>query len=534
MAPITPEITSNIQWISQMSVDVESTAGRKTSIIGTIGPKTNSVEMITQLRNAGLNVVRMNFSHGTYEYHKSVIENTRKSVELYPGRPVAIALDNKGPEIRTGIMKDDIEIAISENHEMIFSIDDQYANQCTDEILYIDYKNLPKVIKVGKMVYIDDGVLSFEVTEILEDGIRVVSKNSGKLSSHKGVNLPNTNVDLPALSEKDKADLRFGVEQKVDYIFASFVRRGQDVKEIRKVLGEDGKNIKIISKIENHQGVENFDDILRETDGVMVARGDMGIEIPLERVFIAQKMMITKCNLAGKPVICATQMLESMTYNPRPTRAEVSDVANAVLDGADCVMLSGETAKGNYPIEAVKTMHEICQLAESVVCYPAVFNELRSLTALPTETTETVACASVASAHEQTAGAIIVLTTSGNSARLIAKYRPRAPIIVVTRNPQTARQVHLYRGCFPFYYPKASSSAASRLPTAVSTSHLSTPENAPWQEDVDSRIKWGMEQAIKYGLLQGGQPVVAVQGWKGGLGNTNTLRIIYAPSKFSD
>ncbi|KAI8967650.1 pyruvate kinase [Mycotypha africana] len=489
--------------------------------------------MITQLRNAGLNVVRMNFSHGTHEYHQSVIENTRKSAQLYPGRPVAIALDNKGPEIRTGNMKDNIELPIQAGHEMIFSVDEKYANECTDQVMYIDYKNLPKVIAVGKFVYIDDGVLSFEVTEILEDGIKVIARNNGKLCSHKGVNLPNTNVDLPALSEKDKVDLRFGVEQKVDLIFASFVRSGQDVRDIRDVLGEEGKHIKIISKIENHQGVENFDEILQETDGVMVARGDMGIEIPLERVFIAQKMMITKCNLAGKPVICATQMLESMTYNPRPTRAEVSDVANAVLDGADCVMLSGETAKGNYPIEAVKTMHDICKLAESVLCYPAVFNELRSLTALPTETTETVACAAVAAAHEQRAGCIIVLTTSGNSARLISKYRPRAPIIVVTRNPQTARQVHLYRGCFPFHYPKASSSAAARLSATATTanSQLSPADNAPWQEDVDSRIKWGMEQAMKYGLLKHGEPVVAVQGWKGGLGNTNTLRVIYSPVK---
>ncbi|KAG1086762.1 hypothetical protein G6F42_020863 [Rhizopus arrhizus] len=257
----------------------------------------------------------------------------------------------------------------------------------------------------------------------------------------------------------------------------------------------------------------------------------MGIEIPLERVFIAQKMMITKCNLAGKPVICATQMLESMTYNPRPTRAEVSDVANAVLDGADCVMLSGETAKGNYPIEAVRTMHEICKLAETVLCYPAVFNELRSLTPLPTETTETVACAAVAAAHEQGCGAIIVLSQSGNSARLISKYSPHAPIIVVTRNPQTARQVHFYRGCFPFHYPRASSAAAARLSASASAhAHLSPADNAPWQEDVDDRIKWGMEQAMKYGLLKSGQPVVAVQGWKGGLGNTNTLRVIYSPA----
>ncbi|ORX45121.1 pyruvate kinase [Hesseltinella vesiculosa] len=473
----------------------------------------------------------MNFSHGSYEYHQSVIDNTRKSVELYPGRPVAIALDNKGPEIRTGNMKGGVEVPIQAGHEMVFSTDNQFSDGCDGAVMFIDYKNLPKVIKVGKKIYVDDGVLSFEVLEVIDDkAVRVKACNNGKLCSRKGVNLPGTDVDLPALSEKDKADLRFGVKNGVDLIFASFVRRGQDVRDIRAILGEDGKNIKIISKIENHQGVQNFDDILKETDGVMVARGDMGIEIPLERVFIAQKMMIKKCNLAGKPVICATQMLESMTYNPRPTRAEVSDVSNAVLDGADCVMLSGETAKGSYPVESVKTMHDICLLAESVLCYPAVFNELRQLTALPTETTETVACAAVSAALEQKAGAIIVLSTSGNTARLLSKYRPEAPIIVVTRNDQTARHVHLYRGCFPFHYPKKANSLTSHVsPGSNAVAHLSPADYAPWQEDVDARIMWGMEQAIKYGLLKHGQPVVAVQGWKGGLGNTNTLRVLFTP-----
>lgn len=511
-----------------MDVDVQPTAGRKSSIICTIGPKTNSVEMVTQLRNAGLNIVRMNFSHGSYEYHQSVIDNTRKSVELYPGRPIAIALDTKGPEIRTGNMKDDIEIPIKAGHEMIFSTDDQYFNSCDDKVMYLDYKNITKVIEVGKVVYVDDGVLSFEVLEIGDVDLKVRAINNGKLCSKKGVNLPRTAVDLPALSEKDKDDLRFGVKNGVDMIFASFIRRGQDITDIREVLGNDGRNIKIIAKIENHQGVQNFDEILRETDGVMIARGDMGIEIPCERVFIAQKMMIAKCNLAGKPVICATQMLESMTYNPRPTRAEVSDVANAILDGADCVMLSGETAKGNYPIEAVKTMHTTCVLAESVLCYPPLFDELRALTPRPTETTETVASSAVSAAHEQNAGAIIVLTTSGNTARLVSKYRPRVPIIAITRNPQTARQVHLYRGCFPFMYPKATSASAARA-LSSSAAYLSPAETAPWQEDVDQRLSWGMEQAIKYGLLKSGDPVVAVQGWKGGLGNTNTLRVLITP-----
>lgn len=277
---------------------------------------------------------------------------------------------------------------------------------------YVDYKNITKVIEKGRVVYVDDGVLSFEVLDIPDSKtVRVKCLNNGKISSRKGVNLPKTDVDLPALSEKDKADLRFGVKNNVDMVFASFIRRGSDITAIREVLGEDGKQIQIIAKIENQQGVNNFDEILKETDGVMVARGDLGIEIPPAQVFVAQKMMIAKCNLAGKPVICATQMLESMTYNPRPTRAEVSDVANAVLDGADCVMLSGETAKGNYPKESVSMMHNTCLLAEVTIPYVSLFNELRSTTPKPISLSETCAVSAVSASLEMGAGAILVLTT---------------------------------------------------------------------------------------------------------------------------
>nr|CAG8496581.1 3911_t:CDS:10 [Entrophospora candida] len=493
-------IKTNLEWVSSLVVNKPVKNSR---------PKTNSVEMLSKLRNAGMNIVRMNFSHGSYEYHKSVIENTR---EVNYGTPVAIALDTKGPEIRTGLMRDNVEIDITAGHEMTFSTDEKYAECCDSDVMYIDYKNITKVIEVGKYIYVDDGILSFKVLEIHDDHVRVHAVNDGKLCSKKGVNLPNTNVDLPAVSEKDKNDLLFGVENDVDIIFASFIRRAQDIIQIKSILGEKGSNIKIIAKIENQQGVDNFDEILKEADGIMVARGDLGIEIPASHVFVAQKMIIAKCNIAGKPVICATQMLESMTFNPRPTRAEVSDVANAVLDGADCVMLSGETAKGYYPIEAVKMMHETCLIAESVICYPPLYNELRAITPLPTQTTETIASAAVSAAHEQSAGCILVLSTSGNTARYISKYRPRCPIITVTRDEKTARQLHLSRGCYPFIYHFGNDS-----------------DDCNWQDDVESRISWGIQQAIEFNMLKSGDCVVAIQGWKGGLGNTNTIRIITAP-----
>ncbi|KAF8269324.1 pyruvate kinase [Lactarius quietus] len=513
-------IRSRLEWnaslrpVAAPQTTEETKYQRKTSIIATIGPKVNTVEKLTELRRAGVNIVRMNFSHGEYEYHQSVIDNTRKMVAADAGRPVAIALDTKGPEIRTGLMRNGQDIPISAGHEFIVTTDAKYKDICDDKYLYVDYTNITKVTAPGKLIYVDDGILSLLVLSIDHTSVRVRAINNGTLSSRKGVNLPKTPVDLPALSEKDKRDLLFGVKNGVDMIFASFIRRAQDVRDIREVLGPDGANIKIIVKIENEQGVANFDEILKETDGVMVARGDLGIEIPASQVFLAQKMMIAKCNMAGKPVIVATQMLE---YNPRPTRAEVSDVANAVLDGADCVMLSGETAKGSYPIQSVLLMAETCLLAEAAICYPPLYDELRNATVRPTETVETVAFAAVAAASEQGASAILVLSTSGNTARLVSKYRPRMAIICVTRNEQTARQIHLYRGVYPFWYPE---------PRGITTEQ--------WQTDVDNRIRFGLANALALNLLKPGSTIIAVQGWKGGLGHTNTLRILSVPHDAAD
>lgn len=378
---------------------------------------------------------------------------------------------------------------------------------------YVDYKNITKVIEPGRVIYVDDGVLAFDVLEIKDDQtIEVRARNNGFISSKKGVNLPNTDVDLPALSEKDKADLKFGVENNVDMVFASFIRRAQDIRDIREVLGEAGKQIQIISKIENRQGLNNFKEILEETDGVMVARGDLGIEIPAAEVFAAQKKLIAMCNLAGKPVICATQMLESMIKNPRPTRAEISDVGNAITDGADCVMLSGETAKGAYPCEAVREMHEACLKAENSIPYVSHFEEMCTLVKRPVSTTESCAMAAVRASLDLGAGGIIVLSTSGESARMLSKYRPVCPIFMVTRNPTTSRFSHLYRGVYPFFFPE-------EKPDFTQVN---------WQEDVDKRIKWAVNRALELNVLTIGDTVVVVQGWKGGMGNTNTLRIVKA------
>ncbi|CAE6518471.1 unnamed protein product [Rhizoctonia solani] len=532
----TDQVRSRLEWLSTLSAGPEPSEDtkflRKTSIIATIGPKVNNVEMLGQLRKAGMNVVRMNFSHGSYEYHQSVIDNVHKLVEQEPdARPLAIALDTKGPEIRTGVMRpgcDDVKITAG--HEFIVTVDPQYAELCDEKRLYMDYPNLPAVTAPGKLIYVDDGILSLLVLSIDGKDVHVRAVNNGTLSSHKGVNLPKTPVDLPALSEKDKKDLQFGVKNGVDMVFASFIRRAQDVIDIREVLGPDGAAIKIIVKIENEQGVENFDEILREADGVMVARGDLGIEIPASQVFIAQKMMIAKCNIAGKPVICATQMLEVSTIYMRINTIPTYSTTPAQLVPRSAMLLTQcltvptvsccpvKPPRDRTPSNlAILMMAETCYLAESAICYPPLYDELRSVTPRPTETSETVGMAAVAAAQEQGASAILVLSTSGNTARLISKYRPSVPIITITRNQQTARQIHLHRGCYPFWYPE---------PRGI--------EGAQWQRDVDNRIRFGLRSALKLKIIKTGTTVIAVQGWKGGLGHTNTLRILSVPTDPAD
>ncbi|PJF16796.1 Pyruvate kinase [Paramicrosporidium saccamoebae] len=501
-----PPTGSRISWVSQLDIDATPACVRKTSIICTIGPKTNNVDSLIELRKAGMNIVRMNLSHGSHEYHGSVVENVRRSFEVFPGRPVALALDTKGPEIRSGELEGGVCL-IPKDHVFILTTDEKYRLCGGLERVFVDYPQIGETLEPGKLVYVDDGNLQLEVLESLgSQGVKVRALNSHKLLNRKGVNLPYTKVLIPSVSEKDKQDLRFAVEQKMDMVFASFIRKPEDIHEIRKILGDS--KILVIAKIENHEGVKNFDAILEEADGIMVARGDLGIEIPPQKVFVAQKMMIARANLKGKPAICATQMLESMTQNPRPTRAEASDVANAVLDGADCVMLSAETASGNYPVETVRTMASICAEAESTIAYLPLFEELRALIGCAENVTETIACSAVNAASETYVQAIIVLTTTGGTARQVAKFRPQVPIITVTREDLTARQIHLHRGCYPLVWKE---------------SH--DPQNE-WQGDVDGRFRWAISEAKRINLLKTGDHVVLIQGARAGHGHTNTLRIL--------
>lgn len=507
--------TNYLEHLSKLDIDINPTSKRRTGIICTIGPACKAVPKMENMIKNGLNIARMNFSHGTHEYHAEVIANVRQAVENLKNtpysRPIAIALDTKGPEIRTGLIKGSAsgEVELVKGNKITLTTDQKNEDQCSESLLYVDYKNIVNIVKPGNKVYIDDGLISLVVQKVNGDQVECEIENGGMLGSKKGANLPGLPVDLPAISEKDKLDLLFGVEQGVDIVFASFIRDAAGVRSVREVLGEKGKHILIVSKIENHQGVKNFDEILDESDGIMVARGDLGIEIPAQKVFIAQKMMIARCNRLGKPVICATQMLESMVKKPRPTRAEVSDVANAVLDGADCIMLSGETAKGDYPIECLNTMDDIAREAESVVYHKELFECLRT-TNPGGCTVHSIAVSAVEASFQSESSAIVVLTTSGKTAHLLSKYRPACPIIAVTRNASAARQMHLWRGVFPYLVntPKPDASGES------------------WITDVEDRIKLAMENAESLGLAVKGRNIVIVTGWRGGSGNTNTIRIV--------
>ncbi|MDN3681612.1 pyruvate kinase PykF [Vibrio tapetis subsp. quintayensis] len=466
---------------------------KKTKIVCTIGPKTESVEKLTELVNAGMNVMRLNFSHGDFAEHGTRISNFRSVMEA-TGKQLAILLDTKGPEIRTIKLEGGDDVDLVAGQEFTFTTDATVVGN-TDKVA-VTYLGFAKDLTAGNTILVDDGLIEMEVISTSETEVKCKVLNNGALGENKGVNLPGVSVQLPALSEKDKADLKFGCEQGVDFVAASFIRKEEDVKEIRELLNANGgENIHIISKIENQEGVDNFDSILEASDGIMVARGDLGVEIPAEEVIFAQKMMIEKCNRARKMVITATQMLDSMISNPRPTRAEAGDVANAVMDGTDAVMLSGETAKGKYPVEAVTIMAQICARTDG-----ALKAELGSRLDSPRlRITEAVCKGAVDTAEKLAAPLIVVATEAGKSARSVRKYFPTANIIAVTTNQKTAAQLVLTKGVTPVLVDSI--------------------------ESTDAFYVNGKEIALTSGLGKKGDIVIMVSGALVASGTTNTASV---------
>ena len=416
---------------------------KKTKIICTMGPRTMDKIILKELIAGGMNVARFNFSHGRYEEHAERIALVRQVSEQL-GIPVALMLDTKGPEIRTGLLKDGKKVSLEQGKEFTLYTEEREGDEtgCS-----ITYQQLVYDVRKGDTILIDDGLIGLEVQRVSADKIECIIKNGGELGERKGVNVPNVKIHLPGVTQKDREDILFGIEQGVDYIAASFVRNSDCIMDIREILEDNhGRDIGIIAKIENAEGVENIDEILDAADGIMVARGDLGVEIPADQVPHIQKKIIHKCNRKCKPVVTATQMLDSMIRNPRPTRAEAGDVANAIYDGSDAIMLSGETAMGKYPVEAVRMMAKIAETTEAHLDY----SNLQKLNKKQRkkDISMAVGFASVSTAEILKASCLVVPTMTGYTARMISSLRPKTPIYAISPSEQAVRRMQLYWGVY--------------------------------------------------------------------------------------
>lgn len=467
---------------------------RKTKIICTLGPASESEEVIRELMLAGMNVARLNFSHGTYEEQRGKLElvkKVREELEL----PVALLLDTKGPEIRTGMLEKG-RIELKKGQTFVLTTEEIVGNEGR---VSITYKDLVKDVKAGDSILIDDGLIGLRVNKVTDKDIICTVENGGTVSNKKGINVPGVSLNMPFISQKDYEDIVFGIEEGFDYIAASFTRTADDILEIRRILEEKNCNhIKIIAKIENTQGVENIDDILRVSDGIMIARGDMGVEIPLEEVPVVQKKLIQKIFETGKPVITATQMLDSMIKNPRPTRAETTDVANAIYQGTSAIMLSGETASGQYPVEALKTMVKIALRTEADIDYNGRFKK-RTIMERP-DITNAVSHATCTTAVDLDAAAIITVTKSGRTVGMVSKHHPGCLIIGCCMDEYVCRQLNLYWGVQPILLDK--------------------------EEDANELFKRSVEAAEKAGLVSRGDLTVLTAGVPLGItGTTNLIKV---------
>lgn len=467
---------------------------RKTKIICTLGPASESEDILRELMKAGMNVARFNFSHGTHEEQKNKLAKVLKvSNEL--GYNISTLLDTKGPEIRLRDFEGGkVELVAGQ----IFTLTTEEMLGTADKAT-ITYKNLKNDIKVGSSILIDDGLIEMHVEEITDTDIVCRVVNGGFVSNHKGVNVPGAILSMPYISETDKNDILFGIEMGFDFLAASFTRTKEDVLEIRKILDEHNSPMKIIAKIENMQGIENLEEIISVSDGIMVARGDMGVEIPMEDVPVLQKKMIKKAVSQGKHVITATQMLESMIKNPRPTRAEATDIANAIYDGTTAIMLSGESAAGLYPVEAVKTMDKIAKRAEQDIDYRGRMQRSHSNTT--SDITEAISYATCTTAMDLNASAVITVTMSGFTAEMISKYKPECPIIGCSVNPRVCRQMNLLYGVQPLLVQR--------------------------EESAEDLFEASVRNAKKAGYVKHGDTVVITAGVPLGTpGRTNMIRVV--------
>lgn len=466
---------------------------RRTKIVCTLGPASSGVPILKELMAAGMNVARLNFSHGTHEEHSVTISSARQAAREQ-GNNLALLLDTKGPEIRIGTFKES-KITLREGDRFTLTT---VQTEGDGSRVSVNYPGIVNDVKAGMRILFDDGMIIMEVLGVTETDVHCYVCAGGELSNRKGVNIPGAKLNLPAISEKDKEDIVFAIKNDMDFIAASFVRKADDVLAIRAILEAHRSGIQIIAKIENQEGVDNIDKIIAASDGIMVARGDLGVEIPAEDVPLVQKSIITKCNTVGKPVITATQMLDSMIRNPRPTRAEASDVANAIFDGTDAVMLSGETAVGKYPLEAVRTMARIAQRAETALHYKKILESFDP----PAErnVTDAIAFATCHAAQELGAAAIITATQSGSTARNVSKYKPKARIVAVTPREHVARRLALTWGVFPVLCRPA--------------------------DNTDEMFSAAIDATLRSGYIENGDLVLITAGVPAGVsGTTNLLRV---------
>jgi len=465
---------------------------RKTKIICTQGPATDAPGIIEELIESGMNAARFNFSHGDHAGHKKRIDAVKAAAQK-TGKIISLILDTKGPEMRLGEFKDGAVQLVEGNKFVLVNDDiagDETQATVTHKLLYTE-------VKVGDKLLLNDGLVELRIDEIKDKNIYTTILNSGKMSSRKRVAAPGVALGLPAISEQDEKDILFGIENDMDFVAASFIQRAADVKALRELITKNGGHMEIISKIENLEGVRNIDEIIDASDGIMVARGDLGVEIPAEDVPIIQKDIIRKCNAIGKPVVVATQMLESMTVNPRPTRAEVSDVGNAILDGADVIMLSGETASGKYPVEATTMMKQIALRIEESLEYKEIF--LNKGMHRKHSQTDAIAHATVQLGYELNAKAIITPTKSGYTTRVVSKYKPKAPIIAFTQTSQVARHLNLRWGVYPI-------------------------PGTPWL-DILQMIDYSSAASLEKGFVEKGDLVILTAGMKYGEGGTSSIRL---------